>query len=570
MASYIKVDPSDPRYNPFGGGMVQVPDGTPGAVTVDPNAQSYVGLTPDKQGNLVGPDGKIVKTFADINLGVRTGTIDPKQLPAGAGSGWGPDPSKWTYQPGTQNGPNSLVPDGNGNYTYSQDVIKNLPPQYQGQQMIIKSDGSVVHPDGTPVTDANGNPQTDATVKAYTSNPTNKPTANVATDILNTLQDSITKGNPNITGAKALYDIATGHGKKAVGDELSATTFGGVGTDDNGNITAGPVTKDVTKTAQDSGVTLPGLPNIDLGGIGSGDRTVDPGAQNEVDRANSLADALDVDRQHARDQANTDRGNNTQTREQQEAMLQMLKDAAEGKAPSAAELALTRQSGIDASRQYGLAAALQGNNPSAALRQASMGAAKVAGDTAANAAQLRANEQATYRKALADALAGVRGQDINNVNTDVSEESNDTSGETTSQGQGVTAEGNILSRQSAKDQADATKEGAIISGVGGGLTTLLTKSDKRVKKDVKQKSLADELAKGVHGVVFKYEAPEEDDGKHFGVLAQQIREVVPGAVKKMPDGALGVDAGHMTMANTAILSELARRIMELEKKGGKR
>lgn len=297
------------------------------------------------------------------------------------------------------------------------------------------------------------------------------------------------------------------------------------------------------------------------GGVAGGP---DPAAKGEVDRANALADALDVDRRQAGAQADTDRGLAGQTRDQQQAAIQSLRDAAEGKTQSLAELQLTRQSGIDAARQQGLAAALQGSNPSAALRQASMGAAKVAGDTTANAVQLRAKEQADNRLALSNALTNARAGDQTSVNTDVTQQGNAQTGETTSQGQGVQAEGNVLTHDSEIQKAKAIKDGALIGAAGAAGTVLL--SDRRAKEDVRRTDLADAIGKEVHGVTFEYKPGEGDRDPHFGILAQEIERVIPGVVKKGSDGMRRVDAGQLTMGNTATISELARRIMELEKR----
>jgi hypothetical protein len=293
------------------------------------------------------------------------------------------------------------------------------------------------------------------------------------------------------------------------------------------------------------------------------------GADAETARANALADALGGQANAAGAQADTDRGLGAQTREQQEQSIQGLTDAANGVVPSAAELQLKKQSGIDAARQYGLAAALQGNNPAAALRQASLGAAQVAGTTNQDAATLRANEQANARNALAATLGNVRSADQGAVNTDVNQQGTLTQGQLTSQGQGVTSTGQKLTAETEKEKADAARAGALIGAGGTAAATLL--SDKRAKKDIVKASLADALGKGVHGVTFEYAVPEEDGtGPHFGVLAQELEKTVPGVVVKRPDGMRMVDTGHLSLANTAVLSELAARLMDIEKKQGAR
>jgi hypothetical protein len=193
-----------------------------------------------------------------------------------------------------------------------------------------------------------------------------------------------------------------------------------------------------------------------------------------------------------------------------------------------------------------------------------MGAAKVAGDANANAGILRANETSNARNALATALSNVRAGDQGATNTDVSQQGTLTSGQLTSQGQGVTSTGQKLTAETEKAKADAIKQGALLSAAGSAGATLL--SDRRAKEDVRRSDLADAIGKGVHGVTYTYKKSEGDDqDPHFGVLADHLSKVMPGVVKKDPgSGMLAVDTGHLSLGNTAVLAELARRIKDLE------
>lgn len=287
-------------------------------------------------------------------------------------------------------------------------------------------------------------------------------------------------------------------------------------------------------------------------------------ADSETARANALADALGGQAGAAGAQADTDRGLGAQTRAQQQDSITGLTAAANGTAPSAAELQLKQQADIDASRQYGLAAALQGNNPNAALRQASLGAATIAGTTNENAAINRANEQATARGQLATTLANVRAGDQGATNTDVGQQNNLTGAQVSSQGQGVTSTGQKLTAETEKEKADAARAGALI-GAGGTAASVLL-SDKRAKKNIVKSDLADALGKNVHGITFTYKPEvEEDDEPHFGILADALEKVIPGVVRKGPSGFKEVHTGHLALANTGMLSELARRLQDVEK-----
>jgi len=442
----------------------------------------------------------------------------------------------------------------------------------------LSANGMYTKPDGTPVM-AGDQPMWAARTPSgapATDNPNYKS---------NTVTDLVTKDNPIAGTLNAAGDIWHGKYKDAASD-FGAGASGGTlpQVDANGNIVPGDTTKAV---ATDAGVPS-GVPGVTspvtgpggiadqlgglLGGLGIGGKggTIDTSAADaETARANALADALGGKADIAGAQADTDRGLGSQTRAQQEQSISDLQDAAAGRVASPAELQLRQQAGIDASRQYGLAAALQGNNPAAALRQASLGSATIAGTTNQNAGILRANETATARNALANTLSNVRQSDQGAVNTDVNQQGTMTQGQLTSQGQGVTSTGEKLTAEAEKEKADAARAGALVGAAGTLGATLL--SDKRAKKDIVKASLADALGKGVHGVTFEYR-PEsgEDDTPHFGVLADQLERVVPGVVKRDSSGFKAVDTGHMTLANTAILAELAARLMDLEKKQGAR
>jgi len=451
-----------------------------------------------------------------------------------------------------------------GSYSVNADgTLTITDPKLAPPGTIIDKNGQYRSPDGTPYsssTDGSNQPRFATRTPAgapATANP------NFKGDNGGIVTDLVTKDNPIAGTINAGQDLASGQYKKAASD-FGAGASGGTlpQVDANGNIVAGDTT---AAAASAAGSALSGL-----GGLGGGSSAIDTNSSDaETARANALADALGGQANTAGAQADADRGLGTQTRAQQEDSIAGLTAAANGTAPSAAELQLKQQSGIDAARQYGLAAALQGNNPAAALRQASIGAATVAGTTNQNAGILRANEQANARTALANALGTVRQGDQSAVTTDVGQQQNLTGAQVTSQGQGVTSTGQKLTAEAAKAQADAQKEGAAIGAAGTLGATLL--SDKRAKKDIVKASLADALGKGVHGVTFEYR-PEsgEDDTPHFGLLADQLERVVPGVVKRGPSGFKEVDTGHLTLGNTAIIAELAARLMDLEKKQGAR
>lgn len=102
-------------------------------------------------------------------------------------------------------------------------------------------------------------------------------------------------------------------------------------------------------------------------------------------------------------------------------------------------------------------------------------------------------------------------------------------------------------------------------------------SDEELKKiygDNLADSLVENFAK-ISAIDFSYtdEAKKEyngenavDDEEHIGIKAQELEEnpATKGVVKTNENGNKEVDIRHLTAANTAVLSELARRVLELE------
>lgn len=126
----------------------------------------------------------------------------------------------------------------------------------------------------------------------------------------------------------------------------------------------------------------------------------------------SLADPTTLQRTGAITDTAVDQGVANQTRAQQEISLAGLRAAALGTVPSAAELQLRQTTDRNIKNQYALAAALQGRSAGGALKQASDATGELDAQSAADAAVLRANEQAAARTAESTALSGVRTADL--------------------------------------------------------------------------------------------------------------------------------------------------------------
>ena len=105
-------------------------------------------------------------------------------------------------------------------------------------------------------------------------------------------------------------------------------------------------------------------------------------------------------------------------------------------------------------------------------------------------------------------------------------------------------------------------------------------SDERLKDIFGEETPIDCFAK-IHSYEFKYtpEAQEimrgrnhVDDKEHLGVMAQELlmNPATSACVIKDTDGFLKVDTAQLTMANTATIAELSRKVQQLEQMLGDR
>ena len=105
-------------------------------------------------------------------------------------------------------------------------------------------------------------------------------------------------------------------------------------------------------------------------------------------------------------------------------------------------------------------------------------------------------------------------------------------------------------------------------------------SDERLKDIFGEETPIDCFAK-IHSYEFKYtpEAQEMmqgknhvDDKEHLGVMAQELlmNPATSACVIKDTDGFLKVDTAQLTMANTATIAELSRKVQKLEEMLGER
>ena len=105
-------------------------------------------------------------------------------------------------------------------------------------------------------------------------------------------------------------------------------------------------------------------------------------------------------------------------------------------------------------------------------------------------------------------------------------------------------------------------------------------SDERLKDIFGEEAPIDCFAK-IHSYEFKYTPQAQemmqgkdhvDDKEHFGVMAQELlmNPATSACVIKDTDGFLKVDTAQLTMANTATIAELSRKVQQLEQMLGER
>ncbi len=136
-----------------------------------------------------------------------------------------------------------------------------------------------------------------------------------------------------------------------------------------------------------------------------------------------------------------------------------------------------------------------------------------------------------------------------------------------------------------KKIGEGLNKAGINAQVNGSVATLtpispIVVSDERLKDIFGEETPIDCFAK-IHSYEFKYTPQAQemmqgknhvDDKEHFGVMAQELlmNPATSACVIKDTDGFLKVDTAQLTMANTATIAELSRKVQQLEQMLGER
>jgi hypothetical protein len=252
----------------------------------------------------------------------------------------------------------------------------------------------------------------------------------------------------------------------------------------------------------------------------------------------------------------------------QRANINAEQGIANGTTKTAADALLQQGTDQAAKNAAGLAAQYSAQNPGMALRQGLAASNNAYATAAAPAAQLKSQEQQTALGNIGQQGASLAGQDTTAASADQNAKvTTNAQNNTQTLGLGTLAANQTnapLNTDIAGAQAKGQLYGSLASS-GGGLIAAL--SDKRAKKNIKRKSLADAMADNVHGITYEYKpGMGEESGKRAGTLADELMKAIPGAVKPDARGMKRVDTGHVALASAGLLAELTRRIKKLEKR----
>ena len=109
--------------------------------------------------------------------------------------------------------------------------------------------------------------------------------------------------------------------------------------------------------------------------------------------------------------------------------------------------------------------------------------------------------------------------------------------------------------------------GNVLGNVGQGLVGLL--SDENCKNIIEETDHISKLAEALDNYFYTYKDPEypgADDKAHIGTTAQQLEAcpVTADAVSEDPNGIKHVDGGRLALDAIALISDMSKRISELE------
>lgn len=236
--------------------------------------------------------------------------------------------------------------------------------------------------------------------------------------------------------------------------------------------------------------------------------------------------------------------------------LGIVRSAALGEQPSAAEGVLRKGVDEGVANSLGMAAALQGNRPGLALGAGLTAAQRAISGSAADAATLRANEMAASRGQLVQAANDLRAGDLSERGQNIDVSKTNTGNELASRGMDINERlglGDLALRSAmgpygtAKDSLDLrlrneAANSAALGTLGGAGAYGLAKSDETTKEDIHASpEMADDFLDSLKPKTYRFKDPSEpgsSPGTHLGVIAQDLAS----GTMTAPDGKKWISA----------------------------
>jgi hypothetical protein len=258
-------------------------------------------------------------------------------------------------------------------------------------------------------------------------------------------------------------------------------------------------------------------------------------------------------------------GQQQEARGQIQDVAAMLRARAMGEAPSAAELQMQEALRRQQASAQAMAAGAGGVSPALAQRLAQRQMTQAGLETSAQAAALRAQEQAGAEQALAGVLGGVRAQDIQlqqmgqermqaylQMGMDLAEAERRAR---------VDIEAARAEAAAGSQQARASMLGGLAAGAGA-----FFGSDERIKtKTHRAGKDIDKFLKALEAHGFEYKSEKHGKGKHFGIMAQDALKsrIGKSLVVDSPEGLM-LDTKKTFMAMLASQARLDERLRRVE------
>jgi hypothetical protein len=253
-----------------------------------------------------------------------------------------------------------------------------------------------------------------------------------------------------------IYDPATNTWKNADGTPAST----GIGGWANG--TAQPIDAGLTSDAWNGAKSAAGV----VTGLATPSSVDTSALKNAQQRA---ADTQDFYRKRLVDLPPAyNPGHSAQLFDEGQGAIADLTAASKGLVPSAAELQLHQQAARNAANAFGMAAALGGRTPGGALRSAQMAATNTQGDANAQAAQLRAQEQAQARAALVQAIGNQQQSEQGLRTGDIQQTGQLIQADTSALDSNAKAAAAVADANAKKAAADDAFKGQIFGGFARG------------------------------------------------------------------------------------------------------